>query len=80
MPLSVASASAAYMAAGQPLPETSPTYMPIMPGEPEMIQVIATGEGGGLKFVGDRNAADAQRLNRQRGALNFPDFVEFLLS
>ena len=42
-------------------------------GEREMIQVIATDEGGRLKFVGDRNTADTQRLSRQHAALNCPE-------
>jgi len=49
-------------------------------GEREIIQVIATDEGGRLKFVGDRNTADAQRLSRQHAALSCPGFVQFLLS
>ena len=31
-------------------------------GEREIIQVIAAHEGGRLKFVGDGNSAEAQRL------------------
>jgi len=38
-------------------------------GEREIIQVIATHEGGRLKFVGGRNTADAQGLRRQHAAL-----------
>jgi len=49
-------------------------------GERERIQVIATDEGGRLKFVAERNTADAQRLSRQHAALNYPGFVQFLLS
>ena len=80
MPLSVATASAAYMARPALAGNVADVHAHHAAGEREIIQVIATDEGGRLKFVGDRNTADAQRLSRQHAALNCPGFVQFLLS
>src|SRR6267378_6568211 len=77
-PRNVPTASAAYSAAGSPLPETSPRYRPTR--QFEVIQEIAAHGGEGLELVRDHHRAGAQRFRGQHHALDRASFFKFFFS